>query len=170
MMQPSATTDAVNPAMADQLNKIARHAADIQDEFEGQQKSERENQKLTVGPGIRLKGEISNCDTLIVEGHVEASAKPRVVEIANTGTLVGDIEIDMAEVSGHFDGNLNAKERLVIRSTGRVSGKIRYQAIEIEAGGRISGDVQATSDESAPESTSAADKEHNAGQSNRMAS
>ena len=150
MMKSRATTPAVNPAMVERLNMASRHGADRQDEFAEQEKSERENRKLTVGPGIQLKGEITNCDTLVVEGHVEASTKARTVKIAKTGTFIGDIEIDTAEVSGHFDGSLKAKERLMIRSTGRVSGKIRYNAIEIEAGGQISGAVQATSDESPP--------------------
>jgi len=79
---------------------------------------------------------------LVVEGHVEVSAKTRLIEIAETGTLIGDIEVKTADVSGRFDGSLNANERLMIRSTGRVSGKIRYDIIEIESGGRISGDVE----------------------------
>ena len=34
------------------------------------------------------------------------------------------------------------RERLTIRSTGRIQGKIRYGQIEIEPGGEISGEVQ----------------------------
>ncbi len=44
---------------------------------------------------------------------------------------------------GRFEGTLTVRKRLVIRATGRVSGTIRYGQIEIECGGRISGDVQA---------------------------
>jgi cytoskeletal protein CcmA (bactofilin family) len=35
------------------------------------------------------------------------------------------------------------RNRLFIRSTGRVSGTVRYGQIEIECGGQISGDIQA---------------------------
>ncbi len=142
MTQPSPAPTGVNPAMVAQLDKAARYAEEAQNDVEAQSKPEKRNQTLIVGPGIRLKGEITNCDTFVVEGHVEGSAKACVVEIAKCGTFIGDIEIKTADIRGHFDGSLNASERLVIRPTGRVSGQIRYKSIEIEAGGRISGDVQ----------------------------
>ncbi len=142
MTRPSATPPNVNPAMVSQLNEVARHAEDIQKHEEAESKTDNQHRKLTVGPGIRLKGEITDCDTLMVEGHVEISAKSRLIEIAETGTVIGDIDVKSADVSGRFDGNFNVNERLTIRSTGRVSGKIRYNTIEIESGGRISGDVE----------------------------
>ncbi len=142
MTRPSATPPNVNPAMVSQLNKLARHAEGVQKHEEAESKTDNQHRKLTVGPGIRLKGEITDCDTLVVEGHVELSAKSRLIEIAETGTVIGDIEVKTADVSGRFDGNLNVNERLTIRSTGRVSGTIRYNTIEIESGGRISGNVE----------------------------
>jgi len=104
--------------------------------------TEGEGSKLIVGRNIRLKGEIASCDTLVVEGHVEASMDSRVIQIAESGVFIGEAGIDIAEVSGQFEGKLTARKRLVIRKSGRVSGTIRYGQIEIEAGGRISGDVQ----------------------------
>jgi hypothetical protein len=42
--------------------------------------------KLTVGPNIKLKGvEITDCDTLVVEGTVEATMNSRVIKIAEQG-------------------------------------------------------------------------------------
>jgi hypothetical protein len=42
--------------------------------------------KLTVGPNIKLKGvEITDCDTLVVEGTVEATMDSRVIQIAEQG-------------------------------------------------------------------------------------
>jgi len=98
--------------------------------------------KLTVGPNIKLKGvEIADCDTLVIEGTVEATVNSRVLQIAEPGAYKGAAEIDIAEVRGTFDGNLTARKKLVIFATGKVSGKIRYGKIVIEEGGRISGDV-----------------------------
>ncbi len=142
MTRPSATPPNVNPAMVSQLNEVARHAEDIQKHKEAESKTDNQQRKVTVGPGIRLKGEITDCDTLVVEGHVELSANTRLIEIAETGTVIGDIEVKSADVSGRFNGNFNVNERLTIRSTGRVSGKTRYNTIEIESGGRISGVVE----------------------------
>lgn len=98
--------------------------------------------KLTVGPDIKLKGvEITDCDTLVVEGRVEASMDSRVIQIAESGVFVGRVGIDVAEIRGRFEGELTAHKQLVIHSSGRVSGKIRYGTISIEEGGELSGDV-----------------------------
>ncbi len=98
--------------------------------------------KLTVGANIKLKGvEITDCDTLVVEGTVEATMNSRVIEIAETGAFKGSAEIDIAEVRGTFDGNLTVREKLVIFSTGKVTGKIRYGKIVIEEGGQLSGEI-----------------------------
>ena len=103
--------------------------------------------KLIVGPDIKLKGaEITDCDTLVVEGRVEASMDSRVIQIAENGVFVGKVGIDIAEIRGRFDGELTARKQLVIRATGRVSGKIRYGKVAIEEGGELSGDIGAIAD------------------------
>ena len=105
---------------------------------------ESEARKLTVGREIALSGEIASCDMLIVEGSVEANLQNcRDVDIAESGLFKGSATIDNADVRGTFDGSLVVRKRLLIRSTGQVSGTIRYGQIEIELGGRIGGDVQA---------------------------
>lgn len=100
--------------------------------------------RLTVGPDIKLKGaEITDCDTLIVEGQVDASMDSRVVEIAESGVFRGKVQVDVADIRGRFEGDLTAYKHLVIRETGRVSGTIRYGKIRIDEGGVVSGDVAA---------------------------
>src|ERR1700704_3710157 len=95
--------------------------------------------KLIVGPDIKLKGaEITDCDTLVVEGRVEASMDSRVIQIAEHGVFVGKAGIDVAEIRGRFEGELTARKQLVIRATGKVSGKVRYGKVAIEEGGGIS--------------------------------
>jgi cytoskeletal protein CcmA (bactofilin family) len=106
-------------------------------------RSETGLRQLTVGREISLTGEIASCDTLIVEGSVEANLQNcRDVDIAETGLFKGSAEIDNADVRGIFEGNLVVRKRLLIRSGGQVSGTIRYGQIEIELGGQICGDVQ----------------------------
>jgi cytoskeletal protein CcmA (bactofilin family) len=98
--------------------------------------------KLIVGPDIKLKGvEITDCDTLVVEGRVEASMDSRVVQIAENGVFTGTATMDVAEIWGRFDGNLTVRKQLVIYASGRVSGQIRYGKISVEEGGELSGEV-----------------------------
>jgi len=103
---------------------------------------ERREAKLVVGPDIKMKGvEISDCDTLVVEGRVEATLDSRVLEIAQNGVFQGTIAVDEAVINGRFDGELTVRKQLVIQSTGRVSGKIRYTKIKVEEGAELSGDL-----------------------------
>ena len=99
--------------------------------------------KLTVGPNIKLKGvEITDCDTLVVEGLVEATMDSRVMQIASQGAFKGSAEIDIAEIRGVFEGNLTVRQKLVIYANGKVTGKIRYGKVVIEEGGQLSGDIE----------------------------
>ena len=99
--------------------------------------------RLIVGPNIKLKGvEITDCDTLVVEGTVEATMDSRVIQIASTGAFKGSADIDIAEIHGQFDGNLTVRQKLVIYAQGKVTGTIRYGKVVIEEGGQLSGDVQ----------------------------
>ena len=100
--------------------------------------------KLTVGPNIKLKGvEITDCDTLVVEGTVEATMNSRVIKIAEQGAFHGTAEIDIAEIHGKFDGTLTVREKLVIYGSGKVSGTIRYGKVVIEEGGELTGQIEA---------------------------
>ena len=122
--------EAPNPA---QPVEGARAAAD----------SNSESKRLIVGRDISLNGKISSCDRLIVQGWVEAELQDcHTIEITESGTFKGAAEIESAEVSGRYEGSLTARKSLLIRSTGNVSGTVRYGRLEIEQGGEINGDIK----------------------------
>jgi cytoskeletal protein CcmA (bactofilin family) len=124
-----APTDAIAPAAP------ARAATSSSAETAGS--------KLFIGVNIKLKGvEISDCDVLVIEGHVEATVHSKAMQIDKPGTLKGTALIDVAEVHGDFSGELTARTRLVVHGTGRVSGKIRYGKLIVAEGGELSGDVK----------------------------
>lgn len=98
---------------------------------------------LTVGNDILLKGEIATCDRLVIEGAVDAKLNDvHTVEIAETGSFKGSAQIEDAEISGLFEGDLIVRNRLIIYSTGKVRGKITYGEIEIERGGELTGEIK----------------------------
>ncbi len=107
------------------------------------QTGDDDGKNLIVGRDIVINGEINSCDRLVVEGRVEASMKDcREIEIAKTGTFKGQVEFDRADISGTFEGDLTAREYLVVRATGRITGKVKFGELEIERGGQIVGEVQ----------------------------
>ena len=122
--------------------EVARPAHDLQGPGRPTNLSNPEGKKLIVGREIELSGNISACDKLVVEGKVEAELRDcRQIEIAATGTFKGSAAIDMAEISGNFEGNLTARDILIVRSTGRITGTVRFGKLEIERGGEVVGDI-----------------------------
>ena len=101
-----------------------------------------ESRRLTVGREITLAGEILDCERLTVEGTVRAKlSSARLLEIAKGGQFHGAVNIENAEIAGTFEGELTVRNRLHIHSTGRIFGRVRYGQLEVERGGRLSGDV-----------------------------
>jgi cytoskeletal protein CcmA (bactofilin family) len=67
----------------------------------------------------------------------------RVIQISERGAFKGSADIDVAEIRGLFEGNLTVRQKLVIYSTGKVTGKVRYGKVVIEEGGQLSGEIEA---------------------------
>ncbi|NQW81013.1 MAG: polymer-forming cytoskeletal protein [Polaromonas sp.] len=158
-LRPGAVSNQANPSSSAQAQtSAARQALDSSaiNPVPSTAPGKEPGSKLTVGPNIKLKGvEITDCDTLVVEGTVEATMDSRVIQISELGAFKGSADIDIAEIHGQFDGNLTVREKLVIYATGKVIGKIRYGKLVIEEGGQISGDIQVGSAGTvAPASTS----------------
>jgi cytoskeletal protein CcmA (bactofilin family) len=131
----AAPAPAANAAPAAPLETPASRAETRSDE--------RKEAKLVVGPQIKIKGvEISDCDTLVVEGRIEATLDSRVLEITEHGVFQGTIAVDNAEVHGRFEGELTVRKQLTIHATGKVSGKIRYAKIKVEEGAELAGEIQ----------------------------
>jgi cytoskeletal protein CcmA (bactofilin family) len=75
-----------------------------------------------------------------VEGQVEVTLKAtRMLEIKPTGHFTGSCEVEEADVSGVYDGNLTVRGRLIVHAGGRVTGDISYGEIELERGAQITG-------------------------------
>ncbi|GAA0584703.1 polymer-forming cytoskeletal protein [Caenispirillum bisanense] len=118
----------------------------LQPEGGGQEERRTTESTLIVGPNIKLKGEIAACDTLVVEGTIEAAMDSHHIAIAKGGVFSGKVTVDTAEVAGAFDGDLTVRDRLLVRSSGSISGTVRYGALEVEHGGRLSGSLELLSE------------------------
>ena len=98
--------------------------------------------RLIVGQGIRLSGEISSCDRLVVEGEVEVTLNDTLaLEIASSGRFTGGCEVEDADISGVYEGDLTVRKRLIVRGSGKLTGTVRYGELELERGGQIAGNI-----------------------------
>ena len=103
-----------------------------------------DTKRLVIARDVCISGEITSCDQLIVEGQLEVSLPhARIIEVEPSGFFKGSADVEEADISGRFAGELIARDRLVVRAGGLVNGTIRYGCIVIESGGEISGDMQA---------------------------
>lgn len=140
---PLNTASGIVPTGTSGINKSISTMSNTNSNTDTTSSTNEGGSKLIVGPNIKLKGvEITDCDTLVVEGRVEATIDSRVIQISERGAFKGSAEIDIAEIHGEFDGELTVRQKLVIYSTGKVSGKVRYGKVVIEEGGQLSGDIQ----------------------------
>ena len=106
--------------------------------------------RLIVGEGIRLSGEISSCDRLVVRGEVEVTLNNTVaLEIAANGRFTGGCEVEEADISGIYEGDLTVRKRLFVRGSGKLTGTVRYGELELERGGQIAGNISVLSTEGA---------------------
>ena len=155
--QPAPPAQSSAPSSPSPASTLARPAVDnpVEKPVEKpvEPSGERKEARLTVGPEIKMKGaEITDCDTLVVEGRLEATLDTRVLQIAENGAFNGVVSVDVAEIRGRLDGELTARKQLILHATARVSGKIRYNRIQVSEGAEISGEIQIL-DRSQSEST-----------------
>ena len=128
---------------ADYASQPVRRQAEQRPSEPASSSSTSEGKKLIVGSGIKLSGEIMACEKLVVEGEVEADlSDSQILEIAETGLFRGRAVVDEAFISGTFEGELTCRTRLTLRASGRVIGTLRYMEMEIERGGKVSGQIE----------------------------
>ena len=122
-----------------------------------------QNGNMSVGPGIQLKGEISNCTTLVVEGDVDATLDGKALEILQRGVFCGTARVESADIQGRFEGDLTVSGLLRIENGGSASGKLRYGQLEVAVGGDLTGEISKYIDEdekpAADDSVEVADKD-----------
>lgn len=124
---PVAPVPAPRPtaARSDDESLIAR-----EDTFEGQLRTTR---------GVRILG--------TVRGGIESQ---QYVHIEENAHVEADITAEEVVIAGAYSGNLTCRQRVEIRSTGRVSGKIDTVKLLLHEGGFFDGELHMQKPESAP--------------------
>jgi len=116
-----------------------------------------EQRQLVIGHGVEVRGTISNCDEVIVEGSAQVEISAARLSIRPSGRVTGSAHVMEAVVDGEFDGELTVDGDLSVTEAGCVNGTVAYGRLEIGLGGRIIGDIQHGSRERPAETPEAAD-------------
>jgi cytoskeletal protein CcmA (bactofilin family) len=97
---------------------------------------------LVVREDTIVKGEIRNCRQLEVFGYVEGDVSAGMVLVHQGGQCYGKVKTENAEIHGTLQGEVVVKHLISIRSSGSVSGNVRYGKLALEAGGNLSAEVR----------------------------
>ena len=105
--------------------------------------SSTQSQHSMIGKSIVIKGEIAGSDPLYIEGCVEGSisAPAQRVTVGREGKVKADISAREVVVMGNVRGNLNAGDRVEIRSDGSLRGDLAAHRICIEDGAFLKGSI-----------------------------
>ncbi len=96
-----------------------------------------------IGSTIKVKGEVSGEENLIVEGTVEGSVslKGHDLTIGQKGRVDADLSATTVKVEGQVTGDINGAEKVIITKSGRVLGNIVAPRVTLEDGAKFKGSI-----------------------------
>lgn len=96
-----------------------------------------------IGKEIKIVGEITGKEDLLVEGKIEGRIYlESELLIGESGEVRGEIEVKTLTVEGNVEGEMKSIERASFRPGCKVQGKIVTPALVIEEGAVFTGDVE----------------------------
>ncbi len=97
---------------------------------------------IFIGAGVEFKGEMTVPGCASVDGKFEGVLKAKSLIVGQTGHVSGQISVETAEIRGSVDDHLVVQSRLVLRSSGSISGSVSYSKIMVEEGGELAGTIE----------------------------
>jgi cytoskeletal protein CcmA (bactofilin family) len=96
-----------------------------------------------IGPGIKINGDITGDENLIIEGKVTGKIKlsAHQVDIGQSGQVNADISAKIIKIAGEVRGDLTGTEKVVISSSGNVHGNIVAPRMTLEDGAIFKGSI-----------------------------
>ena len=94
---------------------------------------------------VRVKGEISGCERLQIDGQVDAALSDvKTIEVTASGQFKGTAEVESAVIAGLYEGTLKVSGHLEVASTGAIKGSVSYKTIMVANGGKLEGTIEST--------------------------
>jgi cytoskeletal protein CcmA (bactofilin family) len=112
-----------------------------------------------IGPSIKIKGEVSGDEDLLIQGQVEGTItlKAHQVVVGESGVVSADILAKTIRIDGKVNGDITGTENVVISKLGNVRGNIIAPRVLLEDGaifkGSIDMDPGDTAAKTAPQAT-----------------
>lgn len=95
-----------------------------------------------IGPNIRIQGELSGDEDLVVEGRVEGKINvSKGLRIGPQAQVNAEVKAHHVTIAGRVVGNVTAAEKVEILPSGVLEGNIRAPKIAIAEGAQFKGSV-----------------------------
>ncbi len=101
----------------------------------------KETSSLIIGEGATIKGEIKEENEITIAGIVDGDIQCKDLIVGKTGSIKGKIKAETLYVEGNIEGEINVTELLKLMSSSYVSGKIHYGSLQINEGGKLTGEL-----------------------------
>jgi cytoskeletal protein CcmA (bactofilin family) len=100
-------------------------------------------ERAVIGPTVRIKGEISGEEDLVVQGKIEGKieVKGRGVTVGKAGKVSANIYARTIRVEGSVRGDLFGEQEIVIEAEGDVEGNLVAPSVRLENGSRFKGSI-----------------------------
>lgn len=93
--------------------------------------------RMVISGDAVFEGRVSGARNLDVYGELRGEVKADHVDLHNGGRIFGTIDAGSADISGRMEGSLAVRQLCAIRSTGDVTGKIRYGRLSMAEGAQL---------------------------------
>lgn len=103
-----------------------------------------------IGGDVTISGNLTASVDLHVDGVVEGDIVCAALVQGPDSRIVGHVTAQSARLAGLVDGSITAQE-LMVESSARITGDVRYATISIAAGSRIEGRFAHQDSENPPE-------------------
>jgi len=99
-----------------------------------------------IGSSIKVKGDITGDENLVVEGEVEGQIHltNHDLSVGETGKVTADIKAKTVHIHGQVHGDIDGTELVVISKTGKVLGNIVAPRVTLEDGAHFKGSIDMT--------------------------
>jgi len=96
-----------------------------------------------IGPTIKIKGEVSGDEDLLIQGQVEGTItlEAHEVVVGESGQVFADILAKTIKIDGKVNGDVTGTENVVISKLGNVRGNIVAPRVLLEDGAIFKGSI-----------------------------
>jgi cytoskeletal protein CcmA (bactofilin family) len=96
---------------------------------------------LIIGTGVTFNGDIRVDGRVSVSGQVKGSVQARDLRVEVGRRVDGQVRVNNLEVKGSIGQDITSNDSVLVHSTGIVNGRLRCDELEIERGGRVTGQI-----------------------------